>query len=147
MGRAARLPTLCAFLTAASAGLLLAACSETPVTPTDLCTRVLLEAFPDAKLRATPSAPRPHSPRLLFEAAPREGFPGVGRFACETQRSLHGTLRLRSARLDERPLSDAELALINAELLLEDIRAAEPDPDRPARPAVSMGPDSPEPLS
>ena len=87
--------------------------------------------FPDAKLRATSPGPGPHSPRLLFEAEPRDDFPGFGRFACETRKSAHGTLRLESAGLHEHPLSEAELALINADLLLEDLRAAAPDPDAP----------------
>jgi hypothetical protein len=125
---AARRP---AALALAGAWVLLGACTDTTRSPVALCTRVLLMEFPDAELRAAAPGPAPHSPRLLFEAEPRDDFPGLGRFACETRPSAHGTLRLESAGLDERPLSEAELALINADLLLEDLRAAAPDPDAP----------------
>lgn len=134
MSRAPRPIPLRSLATAAALLPFLAgACSEAPETPTGLCARILIQRFPDAKVRATLPSRDPHRPRLLFEAAPQDGFSGTGRFACDTRESRHGTLRVDSAEVDDRPLSGAELALINADLLLEDIRAAAPHPAPPQR--------------
>lgn len=45
---------------------------------------------------------------------------------CELERREPDGLRVRSARLNGRELSEARLALVNADLLLEEIRRAEP---------------------
>jgi hypothetical protein len=97
----------------------LASCAAEPQTPLELCEALLESKLPDAEVvtRATESEGRLE----LGYALPDDG--GVGSLVCEVERSALGGPRLRAAQLDGRPLSDTELVVRNANLLLDDLYA------------------------
>jgi hypothetical protein len=95
------------------------ACAAEPPTPLELCEALLASKRPDAEIltRATEAEGRLE----LAYALPDDG--GEGSLVCEVGRSALGGPRLRGAQLDGRPLSDTELVVRNANLLLDDLYA------------------------
>jgi hypothetical protein len=98
----------------------LLACGAGRGDPVELCTGVLERKLPDSEVLGV--APRPlDRPEITYAAPDEDGDPVRGRLACEVERSRSGGLRLRAAILDGRPLSETELVVLNAELLLDDL--------------------------
>lgn len=95
------------------------ACAAEPVTPLELCEALLESKRPGAEVvtRATEAEGRLE----LAYALPEEG--DEGSLVCEVERSALGGPRLRAAQLDGRALSDTELVVRNANLLLDDLYA------------------------
>ena len=100
------------------------ACGAEPATPVELCVALLASKVPDAEVSGVVSQP-PDGVELTYAhpTTAREGAPVEGRLACEIERSALGGPRLRAASLDGRPLSDTELVVRNANLLLDELYA------------------------
>jgi hypothetical protein len=98
----------------------LLACGAGRGEPVELCTGVLERKLPASEVLGI--VPRPlDRPEITYAAPGEDGDPVRGRLACEVERSRSGGLRLRAAILDGRPLSETELVVLNAELLLDDL--------------------------
>jgi hypothetical protein len=109
------------------------ACAPKPDPRTALCESVLARRLPRARVVDTRVDRGASRVTLAFESARGVTVPTAGRLECETMASDAGGLRLRSARLDGAPLPEAEMAVINADLLLADLRQADPGPVAAAR--------------
>jgi hypothetical protein len=99
--------------------LLALGCAAEPATPRALCEALLESKRPGAEVRVT-TVLAGGGVELAY-ALPEEGAEGV--LTCEVEGSTLGGPRLRAARLDGRPLSDTELVVRNANLLLDDLYA------------------------
>lgn len=99
------------------------ACARTPDPTATLCAQVLARREPDARVvAATASA---LDAELRFElGGDWRSEPEQGRIECVFEEGERGNLRLRSARLDGAALTRAELAVVNADLWLADLRRA-----------------------
>lgn len=99
---------------------LLFACGAGRGAPVELCAEVLERKLPASEVVGI--VPRlPDRPEITYAAPDKDGAPVRGHLTCEVERSRSGGLRLRAATLDGRPLSETELALLNAGLLLDDL--------------------------
>jgi hypothetical protein len=100
-------------------GALSFACAAEPGTPLELCEALLENKRPGAEVvtRATEADGRLE----LAYALANDG--GEGLLTCDVERSALGGSRLRAANLDGRPLSDTELVVRNANLLLDELYA------------------------
>jgi hypothetical protein len=96
------------------AAVLLACSAERP-TPVELCSAILERKLPGAEVVAI--VPQPPDRLDITYAAPD----AEGHLTCEVERSDLGGPRLRAATLDGRPLSDTELVVVNANLLLDEL--------------------------
>jgi hypothetical protein len=94
-------------------------CAAEPATPLALCEALLASKRPGAEVRV--STVLAGGGVELAYALPDDGNEGI--LTCETERSALGGPRLRAARLDGRALSDTELVVRNANLLLDDLYA------------------------
>ena len=104
---------------AVGAGLLFA-CGAERGAPVELCTGILERKLPSSEVVAI--VPQPlDRPEITYAAPDEDGAPVQGHLACEVERSRSGGLRLRAATLDGRPLSETELVVLNANLLLDDL--------------------------
>jgi hypothetical protein len=104
----------------AFAAVLLFACGADPRTPVELCAGLLEKKLPASEV--VEIVPQPlHRPEITYAASDDSGAPVQGHLACEVERSRSGGLRLRAAILDGRPLSETELVVLNANLLLDDL--------------------------
>jgi hypothetical protein len=99
-------------------GLLLG-CAAEPAAPRALCEALLESKRPGAAVVASLAD---GDGRLALAYALPDGGP-EGILTCEVEGSALGGPRLRAARLDGRPLSDTELVVRNANLLLDDLYA------------------------
>jgi hypothetical protein len=118
MQRAVWLPFL-----ALGAALALA-CGAEPTTPVELCTALLVSKLPGSEVAAvTPLPPEGLELTYTHPTPAADGTPVEGHLACEIERSALGGPRLRAASLDGRPLSDTELVVRNANLLLDELYA------------------------
>jgi len=102
------------------AAALLGACGGERASPAELCSAILERKVPGSEVVSI--APRPPD-RLDITYAVRDGdqAPMAGSLTCEVGRSGLGGPRLRAAILDGRPLSDTELVVVNANLLLDEL--------------------------
>jgi hypothetical protein len=100
--------------------VLLSACADQRGARIELCAGILERKLPASEV--VEIAPQPSErPAITFDAVDDEGAPVRGRLECELERSRAGGLRVRSVTLDGRPLSEAEIAVLNANLLLDDL--------------------------
>lgn len=111
----------CAFCAAA---LLAVACARDREPALELCTDVLTRRFPEARVVETTSDAS--SAAVAFALGDRwKALPG-GRLECHFDEvGSGGALRLHAATLDGVALTTAELTVINADLLLADMRRAD----------------------
>jgi hypothetical protein len=94
-------------------------CAAQPATPLELCEALLASKRPGAEV-ATTTVLAGGGVELAY-ALPDEGAAGV--LTCEVERSALGGPRLRAAQLDGHALSDTELVVRNANLLLDELYA------------------------
>jgi hypothetical protein len=114
---------------AAAAALLGLACSEAPAPGARACAEILAIQVPGAELvEAWPG----NGAAALTYRAPDEDGGGedapIHRLECVLAEDTPGRLRAQSLRIDDRRLSEAEVVLVNSELLLGEIRRADPGP-------------------
>ena len=106
----------------ASGALLLLACGAEPATPDELCAALLASKLPGAEVVAIVPLPPAGLELTYTDAAPADNGAAVeGHLACQFRRSGLGGPRLEAASLDGRPLSDTELVVRNANLLLDEL--------------------------
>jgi hypothetical protein len=102
------------------------ACGPEDDPGAQLCARLLEQRIPAAEvLEVTVLRPQRES-RIRYEWPGADGSPVRDEIGCETEESAPGRLRARSVTLEGQQLSEAEIVLINSDLLLEDIRSAAP---------------------
>ena len=106
----------------AGGAFLVLACGAEPATPVELCSAVLASKLPGSEVIAIVPQP-PDRLELAYTLRTEDDAPLEGRLACEIERSRLGGPRLRGASLDGRPLSDTELVVRNANLLLDELYA------------------------
>jgi hypothetical protein len=114
---------------AAAAALLGLACGEASAPGTRACAEILALQVPGAELvEAWPGA----GGVALTYRTPDEDGGGedapIHRLECVLAQDAPGRLRAQSLRVDDRRLSEAEVLLVNSELLLGEIRRADPGP-------------------
>jgi hypothetical protein len=100
------------------------ACGAEPPTPVELCAALLATKLPGSEVAGVASLP-PDGVELSYTrpARAKDGAPIEGHLACEIERSALGGPRLRAASLDGSPLSETELVVRNANLLLDELYA------------------------
>lgn len=106
----------------ACGAFLLLACGAEPATPVELCSAVLASKLPGSEVIAIVSQP-PDRLELAYSLPVEDHAPVEGRLACQIARSRLGGPRLEGAILDGRPLSETELVVRNANLLLDELYA------------------------
>ncbi|MBS1106369.1 MAG: hypothetical protein H6Q91_1871 [Deltaproteobacteria bacterium] len=107
-----------------AAALFALACAPDREPAVELCTDVLTRRFPEARVvEATSDA---SDAAVAFELGDRwKALPG-GRLECHFDEvGSGGAIRLRAATLDGVAFTTAELTVINADLLLADLRRAD----------------------
>jgi hypothetical protein len=110
---------------AAVAALVGLACGDGLAPGARVCAEVLALQIPAAEIvEAWPGA----GGVALTYRVEGEDDASVHRFECVMAQSAPGRLRAQSLRVDERELSEAELLLVNSELMLGEIRRADPGP-------------------
>lgn len=103
-----------------AAALLALACARDREPTAEACTDILARRFPAA--RVVEEASDASSAAVAFELGDRwKALPG-GRLECRFDEVRNGGLRLRAATLDGVAFTTAELTVINADLLLADLR-------------------------
>jgi hypothetical protein len=119
---ARRSPILLCVLAACAAG-----CGREADPRIALCAQVLERRLPRARVVETAADPARGSATLRYEAARGAEAPGSGSLECRIEASgSAGALRVVAATLDGEALPEAELTVINADLLLADLRRADP---------------------
>jgi len=108
----------------ALAGIGLSACGGQADPALHLCEQILARKRPEARIAE--ARVRGHQTGITYRVETPEGGTDRGWIACDFQVADSGGLRLRSALLDGQALTDAELAVINSELFLGDLRRADP---------------------
>lgn len=88
-----------------------------------MCTEILALQVPRSEVVET--WPGAHGATLAYRID-GEDVASVHRLECTVGEPAPGQLRAESLRVDGRELSEAELLLVNSELLLSDIRRADP---------------------
>jgi len=104
----------------ACAAVFLLACSAEPETPVELCAALLASKLPGAEVITIAPQP-PDRIELHYALAVEDAAPVQGQLVCQVVRSQLGGPRLEAATLDGRPLSDTELVVRNANLLLDEL--------------------------
>jgi hypothetical protein len=99
---------------------LLLGCAGEQATPLALCEALLENKRPGAEVTAIVAHPEGRL-EMTYTVPAEEEAPAEGSLECETERSALGGPRLRAARLDGSPLSDTELVVRNANLLLDEL--------------------------
>jgi hypothetical protein len=99
-----------------------------PPPPSGICVALLTRELPDARVIEIADANDRTELRYSRKAA--DGETVAGTFSCRFELAESGHYRVRSAALDGRPLIAADLAVVNADLLLRDM-------DRAGRAGVS----------
>lgn len=110
--------------------LLSAACEEAAPPSAQACAEILALQRPAAEVVETWLGAG--SVTLDYRLA-EDGAESSHRLECSLAETASGRLRARSLRLDGHELSEAELLLVNSELLLAEIRRADPGAPRSAR--------------
>ena len=112
-GRAARV------LLGAGLSLALAGCGHRSVPEAHLCLDILKRRSPAAQVVEIAAEPDLRRAAIEYRV---KGAPATSRLACEFQETETGGLRVRSVAVDGQPLLEAELAVIDADLLFDDMR-------------------------
>jgi hypothetical protein len=97
-------------------------CGAEPATPAELCAALLESKRPGAEVVAS-TAHGEGRLELVYELPEEADAPAEGSLTCEVERSALGGARLRAAHLDGRALSETELVVRNANLLLDELYA------------------------
>jgi len=116
--RLVRSALLCAFLSIAAL-----ACARRAAPEARLCLDILKRRSPAAEVLAIAAEPSEQRTTIAYRI---KGAPATSELACEFQAIESGGLRVRSVAVDGQPLLEAELAIIDADLLFDDMRRAEP---------------------
>jgi hypothetical protein len=98
------------------------ACGGEPATPAELCAALLESKLPGADVTATMEQAADQL-TLAYALPVEDEPPAVGELVCHTRHSALGGLRLESAVLDGRALSETELVVRNSNLLLDELYA------------------------
>ena len=122
----ARRPARGALAAAALCGL---ACGGEAALGTRVCAEILELRAPAAEVVETWVGAR--GVALDYRVGDEAGE-SFHRLECTLAETEPGRLRARSVRVDGRELSEAELVLVNSDLLLAEIRRADPGPPRSA---------------
>ena len=97
------------------------ACGEAMAPATRACAEILALRIPDAEVvEAWPGA---SAVALTYRAED-----ALHRLECVLAEPAPGRLRAESLRFDDRELSEGEILLVNSDLLLAEIRRADPGP-------------------
>ncbi len=110
---------------ASLAAMLGFACSDEVTPSARVCAEILALQSPGAELVETWLGARGAA---LSYRIDDEGVASLHRLECAIAEPTPGRLRAESLRLDGRELSEAEILLVNSELLLTEIRRADPGP-------------------
>ena len=102
------------------AALLLAAasCGGRSTPEERLCVEILARRSPAAQVLAIESAPEEQRAAITYRV---KGSPVASELDCAFQANENGGLRVRSVAIDGEPLLEAELAVIDADLLFDDL--------------------------
>lgn len=100
--------------------VLLSACADDHGARVELCAEILERKLPSSEVVEIVPQP-PGGPEITYDATDEDGDLVRGHLECELERSRSGGLRVRSVTLDGRPLSAAEIVVLNANLLLDDL--------------------------
>jgi hypothetical protein len=100
--------------------ILLSACADDHGARVELCAGILERRLPASEVVEIARHPS-DGPEITYDAVDEDGAPVRGRLECKLERSRSGGLRVRSVTLDGRPLSEAEIVVLNANLLLDDL--------------------------
>jgi hypothetical protein len=114
-----------ALLAAAASLLHVAACGADLEPEAELCARVLHRRLPAARVTGAEVSEPARVAAIDYDV--KTGFwtePSRGSLQCAFEPIERGTLRLREASLNGAPLSSAEVAVVNADLLFDDMRDA-----------------------
>ena len=120
-----RWPALGSALVAALVGF---GCRDDGGPSARLCAEILAIQVPGAEVVET--QPGAQGATLAYRTPDEDA---VHRLECAISEPMPGHLRAESLRMDGRELSEAELVLVNSELLLIEIRRADPGPPRGQR--------------
>ena len=99
------------------------ACGDRPGSESRLCLEILHRRTPAARVLEVATQPEPRRTQIAYRI---EGAPQTSQLECEFQEVETGGLRVRSVAVDGRPLVDAELAIIDASLFLDDLARTPP---------------------
>ena len=115
----------------AAAALACLACGDGASPGTRVCAEILALQVPGAEVvEAWPGA---GGVALTYRTDAGASDETVHRLECVMAESAPGRLHARSLRVDDRALSEGEVLLVNSELLLQEIRRADPGPPRSSR--------------
>ena len=115
---------------ACAVAALLAGCSSDTAPSIAACAEILAARAPSARVVATVSDSVTEA-ALDFEVGSWWKEAARGRLACSFEEQPAGGLRLRAAVLDGQPFTSAEVTVVNADLLLADMRRAAETGDAP----------------
>jgi hypothetical protein len=93
-----------------------------PPPPSGICVALLAREVPAARVIEIASGD--DRTELRYSAKASDGTTIAGTFSCRFELAETGHYRVRSATLDGRPLVAADLAVVNADLLLQDMDRA-----------------------
>ena len=116
--RLARRALLCAFLSIPAL-----ACARRTAPEARLCLDILKRRSPAAEVLAIAAEPSERRATIAYRI---KGAPATSELACEFQAIETGGLRVRSVAVDGQPLVEAELAIIDADLFLDDLGESPP---------------------
>lgn len=110
----------------AGLGLSALACARAPDPASATCARVLSRRLPEARVVAIDADRRASRAVVRFEVGEEWGQEPVrGQLACAVEPvGSEGGWRVREATLDGVALTDAELAVVNADLFLQELARA-----------------------
>jgi hypothetical protein len=106
---------LCAAFSIAAPG-----CGNRSTPEAHLCLDILKRRSPAAQVLAIAAEPEDQRATISYRV---KGAPVTSQLACEFQAIETGGLRVRSVAVDGQPLLEAELAVIDADLLFSDMRS------------------------
>jgi len=115
--RLARPLRFCALLAVAAL-----ACAKQAAPEARLCLDILNRRSPAAEVLAIAAEPSESRATIAYRI---KGAPATSELECEFQPIETGALRVRSVAVDGQPLLEAELAIIDADLLFDDMRRAD----------------------
>ena len=98
------------------------ACARHAAPEARLCLDILKRRSPAAEVLGVAAEPGQQRATIAYRI---KGAPATNELACEFQAIETGGLRVRSVAVDGQPLLEAELAVIDADLLFDDMRRVE----------------------
>lgn len=108
-------------LLACAVTVLAAGCDRGWAPSVDACAQILATRIPAARVVAAASAAGADA-ELDFEVGTWWKVEQRGHLACSFEEQDGGGLRLRTAAIDGQPFTSAEVTVVNADLLLADMR-------------------------